>query len=291
MFDGLEADDVAKLAKAEAFFYSIRNIDKNIPQRLELWAFKMSFDKILGVEKEKVDALKSAHLCIKNSVSLRELFSLILAFGNYMNAGSRKGQAHGFRLKSLSQLTRSRSTDNKTTLMEYLYLYMQNHNEKLLSFIDEWSSLESAVSVDIPTLRGAINQIKAKLNLINNRTKSADSSSSLVTDQFAAVMRPFYVSASEQFEAVKTTHAKLMTDLCDLATFLNEKNDKTGEFLKTLNEFRKQFKLTMKQCDERRKREEEKKKREQWKANKKNKSKNKNSSSSPQKKENLTIKT
>merc|ERR1712228_16873 len=268
MFDGLETDDIGNLAKAEAFFYAIRNIDKNIPQRLELWAFKMNFDKILAVEKEKVFALRDAHLCIKNSKALRELFSLILAFGNYMNGGTRKGQAHGFKLKSLSQLTRSRSNDNKTTLMEFLYLYLLKNNEKLLSFIDEWSSLENAVSVDVPTLRGAINQIRAKLNLINNRTKSAETNS-LATDQFASVMKPFYIAASEQFESVKSTHEKVMNDLYELAVFLNEKNDKTGLFLKTLNEFRKQFKFTMKQCDERRKRKEEKKKREQWKANKK----------------------
>ena len=78
----MEADDVANLAKAEEFFYVIRNIDKNIPQRLELWTFKMNFDKILAVEREKVNALRDAHLCIKQSKALRELFSLILAFGN-----------------------------------------------------------------------------------------------------------------------------------------------------------------------------------------------------------------
>merc|ERR1712228_1107479 len=100
---------------------------------------------------------------------------------------------------------------------------------------------------------------RAKLNLINNRTKSAETNS-LATDQFASVMKPFYVAAIKEFESVKSTHEKVMKDLCDLAVFLNEKNDKTGLFLKTLNEFRKQFKFTMKQCDERRKREKEKKK-------------------------------
>ena len=89
--------------------------------------------------------------------------------------------ASAFKLKSLSQLTRSRSNDNKTTLMEYLYLYLLQNNEKLLGFINEWASLEGAVSVDVPTLRGAIAQIRAKLNLINSRTKSAETNS-LATD-------------------------------------------------------------------------------------------------------------
>merc|ERR1719230_2274823 len=59
-----------------------------------------------------------------------------------------------------------------------------------------------------------------------------------------------------------------MADLAKLALFLGEKNDKTGVFLKTLNEFRKQFLFTVKQCKERKKRELEKEKRERWKQEK-----------------------
>lgn len=125
------------MAKAEKFFYTIKNIDKNLPQRLELWAFKMNFKKVLATESEKVYALRDAHKCIKESKSLRELFSTILAFGNYMNGGTKKGQAHGFKLASLSQLTRSRSTDNKVTLMEFLYIYLEKKNKKLLGFVDD----------------------------------------------------------------------------------------------------------------------------------------------------------
>jgi len=269
MFDayGVQSSDICRLAVAERFCYVIRNIDPHIPQRCELWAFKMNFDKILAEQKEKLHALSNALQCLKrnNYKSLRDLFSLILAFGNYMNGGTKKGQAHGFKICSLSQLTECKS-ENGQTLMEYLYLYSLKNNKNLLNFIDEWASLESAVSVDVPTLRLAVNQINVKLNLINNRTKSTNS---LATDRFASVMKPFYGSASRKFENIKKTHVKIMKDLADLATFLNEKNDKNGQFLKTLDKFRKQFIFTMKQCEEREKREEEKKKREQWKENKK----------------------
>eukprot|EP01084_Bolivina_argentea_P172755 299218_1 len=270
MFDDLETADVKSLAKPEKFFYTIKSIDKNLPQRLELWAFKMNFDKIYTTESDKVVALCDAHKCIKTSKSLRELFSTILAFGNYMNGGTRKGCAHGFKLKSLSQLTRSRSTNNKVTLMEYLYLYLLKSNPKLLEFTEEWNALEAAISVDIPTLRAAISQIGAKLNIINKRCKVAETNS-IAGDNFSETMKPFHSTASTQFEALKAKHETIMKDLCDLALFLNEKNDRTGQFLKTLNEFRKQFVFTAKQCKERQKREAEKKKREQWKKNKKQK--------------------
>merc|ERR1712173_473567 len=71
-------------------------------------------------------------------------------------------------------------------------------------------------------------------------------------DQFGAVMKPFHGSASKEFTV--------------LASFLGESKDTTAAFLKTLNEFRKQFMMTAKQCAAKRKKEEERKKREQWKA-------------------------
>ena len=51
----------------------------------------MNFAKIVEVEREKVSALQNAHQCIDESKSLRALFSTILAFGNHMNGGNKKG--------------------------------------------------------------------------------------------------------------------------------------------------------------------------------------------------------
>ena len=39
---------------------------------------------------------------VRNNKSLKQLLTIILAFGNHMNAGTRKGQAFGFDLKILS---------------------------------------------------------------------------------------------------------------------------------------------------------------------------------------------
>merc|ERR1719474_746404 len=72
-------------------FFTIKSIDKNLPQRLELWAFSLNFTAIHNVERSKVDALQRAHDVIRGSKWLRVLLSTILAFGNHMNGGSRKG--------------------------------------------------------------------------------------------------------------------------------------------------------------------------------------------------------
>lgn len=91
MFDGVRQEDVSKLARPETFFFTLSSIDKNLPERLELWEFKMNFDKIMMVERKKVNALRVARKCIQESTSLRVLLSTILAFGNHMNGGTNRG--------------------------------------------------------------------------------------------------------------------------------------------------------------------------------------------------------
>ena len=149
--------------------------------------------------------------------------------------------------------------------MEYLYLFLESKQPAVLQFAEEWSPLHDAVSVDIPTLRSGVAQIGAKLKLIERRVDAAAKSGVIAGDEFGAVMRPFHGAASRQFADLKDDHERIMKDLAVLAAFLGETRDSTAAFLKTLNEFRKQFAMTAAQCAARRKKEEERRKREQWK--------------------------
>jgi len=150
--------------------------------------------------------------------------------------------------------------------MEYLYRFLEEKQPAVLSFTAEWAPLDEAVSVDIPTLRSGVAMIAAKLKQIERRNDVAAKSGSIAGDQFAPKMRPFHGAATKEFERLKSDHERVMKELAALAAFLGETKDSTAAFLKTLNEFRKQFMMTAKQTAARRKKEEERRKREQWKA-------------------------
>jgi hypothetical protein len=61
------------------------------------------------------------------SEGLREIMVSVLAIGNAMNQGSRKGSAMGFRLGSLVKLAQTKSTDGKSTVIDYLILVIMAH--------------------------------------------------------------------------------------------------------------------------------------------------------------------
>eukprot|EP01083_Nonionella_stella_P219487 786201_1 len=106
------------LGVAENFIKIIRTVDKNLVERLTLWEFKMEFTEKYSDQKQSLVWLRNGHDCIKKSVGLKLMFTLILKIGNYMNGSTSKGQAYGFKIGSLSQLMRSRTVDNSATLME-----------------------------------------------------------------------------------------------------------------------------------------------------------------------------
>ena len=57
------------------------------------------------------------------SSSLKKVFGLILALGNYMNGGNRqRGQADGFGLEILPKLKDVKSKENSITLLHFIVM-------------------------------------------------------------------------------------------------------------------------------------------------------------------------
>ena len=90
-FDG----DVTLLAHTERFFLALCNIP-DLSGRMELWQFKLQFKELLTVQMDRIEILRQSHDNVKNSKSFKIILRYVLAFGNYMNGGTRKGQLLGF---------------------------------------------------------------------------------------------------------------------------------------------------------------------------------------------------
>ena len=154
------------------------------------------------------------------------------------------------------------------TLMEYLYLYLEKKHPEVLNFPEEWTCLDEAVHVDIPTLRKNVAQIGSQIAIIQKRIEIADKTDPedlIAGDQFAAVMGQFRSVASMQFLALKADHTRVMKNLSTLGNFLAEPKDANALYLKTLDKFRTEFMATLKQCELKRQIAEKKRKTREWK--------------------------
>lgn len=101
-------------------------------ERMECLTFQSLFSEHVNDITIKIDNLN--HVCdqLLNSSSLKNVFSIILTCGNYMNGGNKqRGQADGFDIAILPKLKDVKSGDNSITLLQYIVrCCIENYDDK-----------------------------------------------------------------------------------------------------------------------------------------------------------------
>lgn len=68
----------------------------SLNERLECMMFKNKFDYEFTEMKKNMEAIISAYKGIRDNQRLKEIITMILKVGNYLNFGTGKGKAQGF---------------------------------------------------------------------------------------------------------------------------------------------------------------------------------------------------
>ena len=120
------------------------------------------------------DQIVLQFLC--KSASLKEVFSIILTLGNYMNGGNMsRGQADGFGLEILSKLKDVKSKNSQITLLHYIVsLCVKKTENPLLTNtqlpIPESGDICRASAVDFDQVKIDLEELQRKLKGENQFT-------------------------------------------------------------------------------------------------------------------------
>ncbi|WIA23864.1 hypothetical protein OEZ85_013518 [Tetradesmus obliquus] len=110
---------IEAVSEAERFVMSLMDVPRATP-RLRAFALKFTAAEkaaeATAVFRDHISACKE----LQSSATFKQLLAATLAVGNFLNHGSRLGNAPGFRLKGLNKLHDSRSTDGKSTMLQAL---------------------------------------------------------------------------------------------------------------------------------------------------------------------------
>jgi len=109
----------SQLDKAEQFVHAIAAVPR-YTMRCKCMLFRADFDEKFSELSESVATVLAAANEVRESPSLKVVMRHTLAIGNYLNGGTAKGGAYGFRLDSLNKLSNTKTSDNKSTLLHYL---------------------------------------------------------------------------------------------------------------------------------------------------------------------------
>lgn len=149
-----------RLGMAESFFHCVGAIPR-IRIRLEVIAFRQAFIPQLHNIEVSINSVELAIRQVNSSSAFREILAAVLAFGNYMNSGTSKGNCRGFSLRALERLSLSKTNDSKSTLLGYIAKYAHTNKPSMLQLQKQTSYVAESAKIDFSKLA---HEVATKLN-------------------------------------------------------------------------------------------------------------------------------
>ncbi|KAI3452779.1 hypothetical protein Pfo_009442 [Paulownia fortunei] len=115
-FDG----DPTRLADAESFLYHLLKAVPSAFTRFNAMLFRSNYDLEVSHLRESLQSLESACKELRTRGLFLKLLEAVLKAGNRLNAGTSRGNAQAFNLTALRKLSDVRSSDGKTTLLQFV---------------------------------------------------------------------------------------------------------------------------------------------------------------------------
>ncbi|KAJ3232490.1 Disheveled-associated activator of morphogenesis 1 [Chytriomyces hyalinus] len=195
-------NEVENLAVAEKFFQAMSGVS-HYEQKLRAMYFQASYEELMDDVENMIGWLKTATEDVKESKKFKELLTIILALGNYMNSGQRGG-AYGFKLNTILKLadTKSSISSRKHTLLHYLTEILPKKFPDVIGFQDELMHVDDGAKVTIPQIRQIVTTIRDNLNSIKGLLIKLEKDPT--GEAFYATLTAFYTNAYASYQMVDT---------------------------------------------------------------------------------------
>ena len=215
--------ELRTLSKLDKFFLEVSQI-QHAKERVDAIIAKMSFASLAMALRASIDVVNRAVATMYNSKTVLHAVSCVLAMGNYMNGGTRRGGAYGFKLSTLLKLGTTKANTSIGTVNEEeekeggegsgsaaaspalrpqsLLHLLANHMmvaspELLVTCKEDLRTFEAAARVNGSQLRQELMAVKQCVNALTKTTKWAPSAEypldegGASTDPFMLKVVPF----------------------------------------------------------------------------------------------------
>jgi hypothetical protein len=154
------------LGKAEQFFLAIASVPR-YTIRTKCMLTAANFPERAHELRTKVEDVAEAVKEVRNSKALKQVIEFSLALGNYLNGGTNKGGAWGFKVDSLNKLIGTKTLDNKSTLLHYMARKLASKGT-VDQLVDDLAHVEPAARIvwkdeasELSSLGAALKQVRA----------------------------------------------------------------------------------------------------------------------------------
>merc|ERR1719471_1921607 len=197
----LQKKDIMELTEEDRFMLKLSKVER-LPAKLEIMSFMSTFYELLHAIRPRIDSICLASKSTRNAKKFKKVLEIILAFGNYMNS-SKKGSAYGFRMSSLDNLSITKSSDKKTTIVHYIVDVVNAKYPDLKGFETELRYIDKAAQFSLENIVTDVAELSKGMNLTLKELAARQNTPGVKTQRTMA-LKDFCDNASSQLEKLKT---------------------------------------------------------------------------------------
>jgi len=183
----------------------------------------MKFADLMEELQVNIVAVLTASKQVKNSKKFHKILEIVLAVGNYLNGGTAKGCAFGFKMDVLLKLKDTKAADNKQTLLHFIAAFIEKKFPELWACEVELSAVEQASRVNTGTLQSDLTVVKRGAETADREAKAPGENS----DPFRALVITFADKVKKEFPSVEKTYTDMSATSEEMLGYFGENSKAT----------------------------------------------------------------
>lgn len=177
-YEGTE-EEIANLNKPELFAYYVARVprwNQKVKTMFTMYNSKNLVAEVTTTIDNVINATKEVH----SSEKLKRVFASVLAVGNFMNQGTARGSAKGFRLDSLQKLSEIKMRQGGQTLLHYLAAVLKKKSPEVLSLCEDMPSVKFAkrmakedIAKEVLTFQGCVQVMGREITVMRKESNES----------------------------------------------------------------------------------------------------------------------
>lgn len=222
--------------KTDAYMMSLADV-KGLRGKIQCAVSAKTFNEDAVEVIRNMDTFAMIPTEIMNSSKLTHMLEAILAMGNFLNSGTGRGGAHGFKLEALAMLSTVKDAKGDT-LLEYIVRWHLKEKPGILP-IDDMPNLERSATISLEAIGDEVGTLIESVTNATTQINGIGDDASLAA--FKKEMEEFAAEAVKVKDEIVSLRALMMEKLQLMMAHFGERNKaargRQEDMLRMLREF------------------------------------------------------
>lgn len=221
----------------EKFFKELMRVD-NLRLHIDFLLLFRQFSTVMSEITKPLDEMGQTFEMFPKSEKLKKFLSIILKVGNFMNGGSPRGGAYGFKIDTLGKLKDVRSKNPRFTLLHYVCETCENNYPKDAKLALDFPYMHNLPKYDFETIGRQLSEITGFF-LRGDHYKTIAESKMVDGDMFYPRFVEFKEETKEEVERAVKMIEEVNIDFEKTLKLFGESTDtySFADFVQMFNQF------------------------------------------------------